>query len=285
MDANNFVMSSYQFVNSLASCYPNNTNTNSTTGNAPQNDYFPGSAYASNIYPGGPQPHYPSAQSYNPLASGNGQQPGATDMVDYTQLQPQKFMLNQQQQQAALSQSSGCKYGGEVPGGTGTPSINQTSISSPQDLSTARDISPKLSPSSVVDSVRSLNKQAASQQHSTNNNNNSIANNNSKTNNTNSNASSNNSHLQSTSLPMRSPDGDESDASDDDSGTEGGSGTGSGKKPPQIYPWMKRVHLGTSKWHTVDIILHETILHCNLSRMWQSCHMSVEASVQMKIWN
>jgi Antp family, other len=245
MDANNFVMSSYQFVNSLASCYPNNAANpaNSTSGNGPQNDYFPGSAYTPNIYSGGPQSHYPSPQSYNPLAASaaGAQQPGNTEMVDYTQLQPQKFMLNQQQ---ALGQAS-CKYAGDGQG-NGTPNINQTSISSPQDLSTARDISPKLSPSSVVDNVavRSLSKQAASQ-HSTNNNNNTVTNNNSKTNNTN--PSTNSSHLQSTSLPMRSPDGDESDASSD-SGTEGGSGTGNGKKgPPQIYPWMKRVHIGTSK--------------------------------------
>jgi Antp family protein len=227
MDANNFVMSSYQFVNSLAQCYPNNASntTNSTTSNGPQNDYsFPGSAYNPNLYTGAPQSHYPSPQGYNPLAASTNaqQQPGSTEMVDYTQLQPQKFMLNQQQ---ALGQS--CKYAGDGQG-TGTPNINQTSISSPQDLSTARDISPKLSPSSVVESAaRSLNKQ----QHSTNNNNTNIANNNSKTSNTN---STSNSHLQSTTaLPMRSPDGDESDASSD-SGTEGGSGTGSGKKSELI---------------------------------------------------
>lgn len=222
MDANNFVMSSYQFVNSLAQCYPNNTSntSNSTSSNGPQNDYFPGSAYNPNLYSGAPQSHYPNPQGYNPLsaATASSQQPGSGDMVDYTQLQPQKFMLNQQQ---ALGQAS-CKYAGDGQG-NGTPSINQTSISSPQDLSTARDISPKLSPSSVVDNTaRSMTKQ----QHSTNNNNNSIANNNSKSNNT---SNTNSSHLQSTSLPMRSPDGDESDASSD-SGTEGGSGTGTGKK-------------------------------------------------------
>lgn len=253
MDANNFVMSSYQFVNSLASCYPNNAtnSTNSTTANGPQNDYFPGSAYTPNLYSGAPQSHYPNPQSYNPLsaATATAQQPGSTEMVDYTQLQPQKFMLNQQQ---ALGQAS-CKYAGDGQG-NGTPNINQTSISSPQDLSTARDISPKLSPSSVVDNVavRSLNKQAASQ-HSNNNNNNTLTNNNSKTS-TNSNTN-NNSHLQSTSLPMRSPDGDESEASSD-SGTEGGSGTGNGKKgPPQIYPWMKRVHIGTSKCSSLTFLL------------------------------
>jgi Antp family protein len=227
MDANNFVMSSYQFVNSLAQCYPNNSSntSNSTSSNGPQNDYFPGSAYNPNLYSGAPQSHYPSPQSYNPLtaATATAQQPGTGDMVDYTQLQPQKFMLNQPQQ--ALGQTS-CKYAGD---GQVTPSLNQTSISSPQDLSTARDISPKLSPSSVVDSAaRSMNKQ----QHPTNNNNNTIANNNSKSNNTS--TSTNSSHLQSTALPMRSPDGDESDASSD-SGTEGGSGTGSGKKSESFF--------------------------------------------------
>lgn len=247
MDANNFVMSSYQFVNSLASCYPNNAsgNANSSAASGPQNDYFPGPAYNPNLYSSAPQSHYPNhPQGYNPLSvTTTNSQPGSTgEMVDYTQLQPQKFMLNQQQ--AVIGQAS-CKYAAEGQA-SGTPGINQTSISSPQDLSTARDISPKLSPSSVVENAaRSLNKQAASL-HTTNNNNNNISNNNSKTNNTNSNTS-NNSHLQSTALPMRSPDGDESDASSD-SGTEGGSGNGSGKKgPPQIYPWMKRVHIGTSK--------------------------------------
>jgi Antp family, other len=227
MDANNFVMSSYQFVNSLASCYPNNTSntSNSTSSNGPQSDYFPGSAYNSNLYSSAPQSHYPTPQSYNPLTGGapNAQQPGTAEMVDYTQLQPQKFMLNQQQ---ALGQAS-CKYAGDGQG-NGTPAINQTSISSPQDLSTARDISPKLSPSSVVDNTaRSMNKQQHSTNNNNNNNNNTLANNNSKSNNNTSNT--NNSHLQSTSLPLRSPDGDESDASSD-SGTEGGSGTGNGKK-------------------------------------------------------
>lgn len=243
-------MSSYQFVNSLASCYPNNNNSNdsSATANGGQSDYFPGAAYTPNLYSGTPQSHYPSPQAYNPLAANasataGANQSGSSEMVDYTQLQPQKFMMNQQQ---AMSQQS-CKYAGETQGGGGTSAVpihNQTSISSPQDLSTARDISPKLSPNSVVESVtRSLSKQAAA--HPTNNNNNSTTNNNNTTNSSN-NTNSTNSHHHTTSLPMRSPDGDESDASSD-SGTEGGSGTGGKKNPPQIYPWMKRVHIGQSE--------------------------------------
>ena len=157
MDANNFVMSSYQFVNSIASCYPNNSqNTNSSPNTAGsqggQNDgYFPPSTYAPNIYPGTPhQAHY-SPQSYNPLAgagatSVNSASTGAvggghqsTDMVDYTQLQPQKFLLSQQQQPQSALTSQSCKYASEGPS-TGTNVINNNnnnSTTSPQDLSTA----------------------------------------------------------------------------------------------------------------------------------------------------
>jgi hypothetical protein len=34
------------------------------------------------------------------------------------------------------------------------------------------------------------------------------------------------------------------------SGSGGGGGDADGKSPPQIYPWMKRVHLGQSKCHS-----------------------------------
>uniref|UniRef100_A0A182Q2P0 Homeobox domain-containing protein n=1 Tax=Anopheles farauti TaxID=69004 RepID=A0A182Q2P0_9DIPT len=285
MDANNFVMSSYQFVNSIASCYPNsaqNTNSSPSTagGQGGQNDgYFPPSAYAPNIYPGTPhQAHY-SPQSYNPLASagatsvnsagagpvGGGHQ--ASDMVDYTQLQPQKFLLSQQQQQQQQSalNSQSCKYASDG-SSAGTNVVNNNnnnnnSTTSPQDLSTASgggggsggggsaganggnggrpEISPKLSPGSVVENVtRSLksgNPSTAVSSSNTNNNTSNISNRNQ------------------VNLPLGSPE-DDSDASDDDSGTEGGSsqgGGGSGGKkggpPPHIYPWMKRVHIGQTE--------------------------------------
>jgi len=51
-------------------------------------------------------------------------------------------------------------------------------------------------------------------------------------------------------VPMHSPGGGDSD-SESDSGNEAGSSQNSGngkKNPPQIYPWMKRVHLGTSEY-------------------------------------
>lgn len=271
MDANNFVMSSYQFVNSLASCYPNSApnpnNTPASSSSGQSDGYFPPSAYTPNLYPGTPhQAHYSNPQSYNPLASGPGNVNAAStgsghqsnEMVDYTQLQPQKFLLNQQQQQSSLNPQS-CKYAGDgTSAGTNVGnSSNNNSTTSPQDLSTASsnssagagggngsrpDISPKLSPSSVVENVsRTMKSTSAAATVSGSNTNNNSSN------------ISNRNPVNQVNLPLGSPEGDESDASDDDSGTEGGSsqGGGSGGKksggPPQIYPWMKRVHIGQSK--------------------------------------
>uniref|UniRef100_A0A8D8JEE3 Homeotic protein Sex combs reduced n=2 Tax=Culex pipiens TaxID=7175 RepID=A0A8D8JEE3_CULPI len=275
MDANNFVMSSYQFVNSLASCYPNNAqnpNTAQASSAGGQGDgYFPPSAYTPNLYPGTPhQAHYANPQSYNPLAAGSsnvnssGSSGGhqSNEMVDYTQLQPQKFLLNQQQQQQQQQQQAGlssqsCKYasdGASAGTNVGNNSSNNNSTTSPQDLSTAGsntggaggsgsrpDISPKLSPNSVVENVsRTMKSGSAAASVSSSNTNNNSSN------------ISNRNPVNQVNLPLGSPDGDESDASDDDSGTEGGSsqGGGSGGKkggpPPQIYPWMKRVHIGQS---------------------------------------
>ncbi|KAH8292458.1 hypothetical protein KR054_010303 [Drosophila jambulina] len=325
MDPDCFAMSSYQFVNSLASCYPQQMNPqqshpgagNSSAGagnvggggggggvsggvvptggaNGGQgsagaatpgaNDYFPAAAaYTPNLYPNTPQAHYANQAAYG------GQ--GNPDMVDYTQLQPQRLLLQQQQQQqqqqqhahaaaAAVAQQQqqlaqqqqqhpqqqqqqsniSCKYandpstpggGSGGAGGGGVPSNNNNnsannnnnnsqSLASPQDLST-RDISPKLSPSSVVESVaRSLNKgvlggslAAAAAAASLNNNHSGPGG---------AGGSGN------VNVPMHSPGGGDSD-SESDSGNEAGSSQNSGngkKNPPQIYPWMKRVHLGQS---------------------------------------
>lgn len=263
MDPDTFAMSSYQFVNSLASCYPQsqmnqhppshssttNNNNNTASSNQPSgNDYFPTSAYTPNLYPGTPQAHYASQAYGLGGVVGSGGVPGGggsvtgsgavvgqnpADMVDYTQLQPQRLLLNQAQNpssQTSLNTSS-CKYASET-----ASSNNNTSISSPQDLTTARDISPKLSPNSVVETVaRSINKTSSSTVSSsstTNNHSTTVLNSNHTTN-----------------LPLHSPGG-ETDT-DSESGGEGGGNSSSGKKgsgPPQIYPWMKRVHLGQSEY-------------------------------------
>lgn len=256
MDPDCFTMSQYQFVNSLASCYPqtgNTNNNNTTTANQanPASDYFPANTtYNPNLYPNTPQAHYAN-QAYNIGGNGSGPQgnPGAqpnpTDMVDYTQLQPQRLLLQNQQQPQNPAQNqqqnpqqtqASCKYAND-PTTTPTGNNNQ-SISSPQDLST-RDISPKLSPSSVVENVaRSLNKSVVGGGGSGGN-----------VTSTSLSSSLNNNHNTNIPIPMHSPTGDSD--SESDSGNEAGSSqnSGNGKKgnPPQIYPWMKRVHIGQSE--------------------------------------
>ncbi|XP_055388001.1 homeotic protein Sex combs reduced [Condylostylus longicornis] len=272
MDPDCFAMSSYQFVNSLASCYPQsqlnpqqghpgnplsaqsnpgNANNTGATGNnsnnagpspgnvsgstlnqpTPNSEFFPAAAaYTPNLYPNTSQTHYGN-QAYSLHGSTpSGQQ--NSDMVDYTQLQPQRLLLQSQQQQQQShqtnnsSQQSSCKYAPEQT----TPSGNNNQpISSPQDLST-RDVSPKLSPSSVVENVsRSLAKTNVATTNLTNNH-------------------SSNTHQ--TNVSLHSPtDGGDSDSDSEMSGSEVAGGQSSGKKngnPPQIYPWMKRVHLGQS---------------------------------------
>lgn len=255
MNPENFAMSSYQFVNSLASCYPqtqlgqqnhagsnngNSTTTSSANNQGANSDYFPTPAYTPNLYPNTPQAHYAN-QAYN-----LGGQQNPNDMVDYTQLQPQpqRLMLpNQQQQQQPSLNPNSCKYdpdGIKINANNNNNNNNNTPlISSPQDLSTARDISPKLSPTVVESVARSLNKNVGGGGgvSSTNQTNPlGINNNNNSVNHTN------------VPMSMHSPNGDSD--TDSESGNEaGGSQNGSAKKgtPPQIYPWMKRVHIGTSK--------------------------------------
>ncbi|XP_017469575.1 PREDICTED: homeotic protein Sex combs reduced [Rhagoletis zephyria] len=314
MDPDCFAMSSYQFVNSLASCYPQQMNqqqnhvgtpsggTNTTTSNGGPgaggggsgsggqgssgpgtpggNDYFPtAAAYSPNLYPNTPQAHYANQSAYSLGGSGGGTQQNP-DMVDYTQLQPQRLLLQQQQQHAhATAQHTAqqqqqphpqqqhpqqqptpqqtnisCKYANDPSTPTGNNNntnasnnnTNTQSLASPQDLST-REISPKLSPTSVVESVaRSLNKGvlggnlvvAAAAANVTNNHGGGGGGVGSAGVNIN----------VSVNVPMHSPGGGDSD-SESDSGNEAGSSQNSGnckKNPPQIYPWMKRVHLGQS---------------------------------------
>lgn len=261
MDPDCFTMSQYQFVNSLASCYPQtgNTNNNNTTAANqanPTSDYFPANTtYNPNLYPNTPQAHYAN-QPYNIGGNSSGQanpvgaQPNPTDMVDYTQLQPQRLLLQNQQQTQTQPQNqqqnpqtqASCKYAND-PTTTPTGNNNQ-SISSPQDLSSTRDISPKLSPSSVVESVaRSLNKSAATGNNVTS---------------TSLSSSLTNNHSTNIPMPLHSPTGDTD--SESDSGNEAGSSqnSGNGKKgnPPQIYPWMKRVHIGQSKYKFPPVFLY-----------------------------
>lgn len=261
MDPDSFAMSSYQFVNSLASCYPQTQQhqQHQVAANQPSNDYFPANpSYNPNLYSG--QPHYAAANQNYLAATQQQQQQSATDsMVDYTQLQPQRMM--QHHQQAAVlpaanaNPTPSCKFVSDQSGPT--PIVNPApgSIASPQDLSTARDIiSPKLSPNTVENVTRSLNNKnnvsssTAQLLNPANNNNN-----NSTTSNNNTNNNNNNSN-HTTSVGLNSPT--DSDSSSESGGEESAGGRGSGQNssskkgsgPPQIYPWMKRVHLGQSEY-------------------------------------
>lgn len=262
MDPDSFAMSSYQFVNSLASCYPQSqlaqqqqqqqqhSQHPATAGNqtTAASDYFANPTYNPNLY----SPHYAN-QNYLATQQQQQQAASAADMVDYTQLQPQRMMLGgsgggggavpgPQQAQSQSAQPGGvhpaavvtansCKYAATGNESGATTLGNNTSttgpIASPQDLSTARElVSPKLSPNSVQDNLkgRTINN---------NNNNNSNP---------------------TTNLSLHSPTGDSD--SDSDSGAEENEGSGgaarggkkgSGSGPPTVYPWMKRVHLGQSE--------------------------------------
>ena len=261
MDPDSFAMSSYQFVNSLASCYPQSqlaqqqqqqqqTHTQHPAGNqTAASDYFANPTYNPNLY----SPHYAN-QNY--LASQQQQQQqasaAAADMVDYTQLQPQRMMglgggaggaapgVTQGPNAppgagghpAAASATNSCKYATGSESGTNPMATNTTStgpIASPQDLTTARDlVSPKLSPNSAQENLKARSL--------------------SNTNNSN----------PTTNLSLHSPTGEsdsesDSGAEENDGGAGGGGGSGRGGKkgsgsgPPTVYPWMKRVHLGQSE--------------------------------------
>lgn len=228
----------------------NNSSTTSTgAGQSGNSEYFPSAAYTPNLYPNTPQAHYGN-QSYN-----LGGQQNPADMVDYTQLQPQRLLLPNQQQQQQQQQSAqqpplnanSCKYASAADN-ISTNNNNTTAISSPQDLTTGRDISPKLSPSSVAESVARLSKNSAGAVSSTNQSNNPLGVN-----------------VNHTTVPlsMHSPNGGDSDESDESGNEAGGSSqNSSGKKgtPPQIYPWMKRVHLGQSKYQHDDLHLSFSVL-------------------------
>ncbi|CAG9134586.1 hypothetical protein JYU34_004534 [Plutella xylostella] len=242
-------MSSYQFVNSLASCYGNQAPRTGTPGEqghpgipTPGADYYNPNAAAS-AYPNAcyspPQVghHYPQHPYAAPAAAAHLQ---PQSMIDYTQLHPQRLggaphlhqhsnpspgalspsLMSTPPSQAA---SASCKF---------ADSTSTTGVASPQDLSTSsgpgrtspgfgvgqnatgQTTSSKLGLTtpiaSPVEHKASVNQNISSPASST---------------------SSNDSH-----------EGNNSSSTAKNSK----SASGSQANPPQIYPWMKRVHLGQS---------------------------------------
>ncbi|NP_001128396.1 sex combs reduced [Nasonia vitripennis] len=290
-------MSSYQFVNSLASCYANAQaqqqqqqqqgprGTAASPGEPLQAaspaagaDYYNPNT-ASTGYPTpcySPQQHYPQHPYATPAATM--QHPAPTGMIDYTQLQPQPRLsatatsqhnlhaaqqnqhhqqhLQQQQQQlhpdptspllqaaavaaaaaAAGASTSSCKY---------AESVASTNVASPQDLTTSTNArnspAPGLGPgtskagvsgqltSPAGGSSRSAAAAAASASSPPSG----------------SGRGGEGSSTLTTASSASSPASSTSSTSSTGNNSSN-KGNGSGGNPPQIYPWMKRVHIGQS---------------------------------------
>ncbi|KAG8244946.1 Homeobox protein Hox-A5 [Homalodisca vitripennis] len=235
-------MSSYQFVNSLASCYQQGQAVRSGASpvdpSHPQHPQAssPGSEYY-NANPGVVSSYAPGG-CYSPQQYAGQYMHQSGDMIDYTQLhsshnrlgvghlQPLHHhtvsspgavspILNNNTTVTNLSSNS-CKYADST---TAT-----TNVSSPQDLSTggqpARSSSPiKSTPASSARTSASASATSPATSAAQN---------------------SSTAASQSSSSPASSTSSNSSNT-----GNNSTSKTGtSGNPPPQIYPWMKRVHLG-----------------------------------------
>nr|CAI5862726.1 unnamed protein product [Callosobruchus analis] len=238
-------MSSYQFVNSLAQCYGQQNRPGSDQGHqstSPGGDYYNPNAAAATSYPPacyspsqvGPQ--YPP-HPYATPAPGHTLQP----MGDYTQLQPQRISGGNSthmhhaspggQSPGMLNPAASCKY---------AESNASTGVASPQDLSTSGPPARSTTPLT-----------------NTPTNNNSNATITSKTSGLTSPlsvstspstkpATGSSTASQNLSSPASSTS---STSSNEKSGSNNNnSKSGSSSNPPQIYPWMKRVHLGQSEF-------------------------------------
>lgn len=238
-------MSSYQFVNSLAQCYgqqarPAGTDQGSHQTAAPGADYYNPNAAAASSYPPAcyspPQvaPQYPQ-HPYATPAPGHGLQP---TMGDYTQLQPQRLATNASshlhhaspgaQSPGMLNPAASCKY---------ADSTSSTGVASPQDLSTTG--APTRSTPPLSNTQSSTNVTITSKTSGLTSPLSVSTSPAGKQTNTSSTASQN------LSSPASSTS---STSSNEKTGTNNNnSKSGSTPNPPQIYPWMKRVHLGQSK--------------------------------------
>lgn len=193
-------MSSYQFVNSLSSCYGGQQAAAGSRGPAgepalpaPGADYYsPTAAYPGGCYSPGQGSHY---QQY----------PGAqASLADYTQLQPRATALSPALLPPAPPVPPACKY---------AESSSSAGVASPQDLSTAGPgrTSPLVTKPPPATPLASPADKPCT-----------------------------------VSSPASSTSSTSSQEPGANSSTKG-TKSGSGGNPPQIYPWMKRVHLGQSK--------------------------------------
>ncbi|KAK9879141.1 hypothetical protein WA026_003990 [Henosepilachna vigintioctopunctata] len=240
-------MSSYQFVNSLAQCYGQQARQGAEQAahqsSTPGSDYYNPNATAATSYPPAcyspPQvaPQYPQ-HPYAAPAPGHGLQP---TMGDYTQLQPQRLGGNPASTHmhhsnagtpspAVLNPSASCKY---------ADNTSSSSVASPQDLSTSSG------------PPNSRNSPPLNSAQATSNNNSTIT---SKTAGLTSPLSVSTSPsgkaavVSTVSQNLSSPASSTSSTSSNEKPNTNNNNSKSPTNPPQIYPWMKRVHLGQSKF-------------------------------------
>ncbi|XP_073983357.1 uncharacterized protein [Rhodnius prolixus] len=242
-------MSSYQFVNSLASCYQQGAGGGQRSGASPVEQHghpqSPASEYYSNVnYPGGCY----SPQQY----PGQYMQQSPSAMMDYTQLhtaaqqhqrlathlQPlaghhgvpspgavSPILKNNNTTVTNLSNSTSCKFADSAAASAAGGAAN--GLGSPQDLTTT-SVPGRTSPPLVKTSLHSPSNPSSRTPSS---------------------------GVQPASHTSSSPASSTSSTSSTPGGGGGGGGSGGGStssaktpagNPPQIYPWMKRVHLGQS---------------------------------------
>lgn len=245
-------MSSYQFVNSLASCYANQQGRPATTPDqqhqtaSPGGDYYnPNAATASGYPPSCYSPpqvagthHYPQHAYATPSAAPSSSHMQPSGMVDYTQLQPQRHPggssthLHHTSPGAPspsllppqTNPTASCKY---------ADSTSSTGVASPQDLSTTGPAPTRSTPPLTTSSSAPGNSTKATGLTSPL----SVSTSPPGKQTASSTASQN----------LSSPASSTSSTSSSERTANSNNNSKSGGNPPQIYPWMKRVHLGQSK--------------------------------------
>ncbi|XP_012226606.1 homeotic protein Sex combs reduced [Linepithema humile] len=273
-------MSSYQFVNSLASCYagqqpqqqprptPNSPGEPLQAASPAGGDYYNPNA-ASTSYPApcySPQQHYPQ-HPYAAPASGM-QHTAPTGMIDYTQLQPQPRLnataTSQQhgmhaqqsqhhqpphhpQQQLHADPTTPLLQGASAPSAPSTSSCkyadstSSTSVASPQDLTTSTS---RNSPTPLVAPGTSKAGSGLTSPPGSSSRSSVAASAASPPSGSSRGVGEGNSTL-TTASSASSPASSTSSTSSTGNNSSN-KGNPSGSNPPQIYPWMKRVHIGQS---------------------------------------
>ncbi|KAF4518723.1 hypothetical protein B566_EDAN006278 [Ephemera danica] len=238
-------MSSYQFVNSLASCY-NGPGQRSQGGHqdtiaavaavhAAANtsaaaDYYNANNYPANCYSPQVSPHYgPYAPAATPQSHHNLTQGG--NASDYNPTHQHAVAAAaaaaHQRLQSATSLTNTSPGAPTPPSATPVSSCKyaDSTASSPQDLSTSSGNTPAPQQSrSPAEAVNPISSGTAQNQ-----------------------ATTPSSNTAASANPSQQSSSSSSGASSNNSSGAASGKSGNSGNPPQIYPWMKRVHLGQIK--------------------------------------